>query len=156
MASPATRKARHLRLNATEAEKLLWRRLRELKHATVHFRQQAPIGPYIADFASHKLRLVIEVDGGQHGLPGQANHDHELTQWLISQGYRVLRFWNNEVLENIEGVMAEIVVAIDAPPTPDPSPPGGGESLAASITQPSPLMGEGLGGGDSSRGGENG
>jgi very-short-patch-repair endonuclease len=70
-----------------------------------HFRRQAPIGTFIADFACHSARLVIEVDGGQHGAARNAQADAERTVWLESQGYRVLRFWNFEVLGNIDGVM---------------------------------------------------
>jgi very-short-patch-repair endonuclease len=93
-----------------------------------HFRRQATIGPYFADFASHQLKIIIEVDGGQHA--GSAA-DERRTSYLASEGYRVLRFWNNDVIENMSGVLSTIDTAINAerPPTPDPSPPqaGGGE-----------------------------
>ena len=94
----------------------------------VKFRRQHPIGPYFADFASHQLKLVIERDGGQHSL---STSDEARTRYLEANGYRVLRFWNNEVGENISGVLATIDAGVNAdrPPTPDPSPPqaGGGE-----------------------------
>jgi len=116
-----------LRHDATEAEKKLWQHLRQPPFKEHHFRRQATIGPYFADFASHKLRIVIEVDGGQHSLAS----DEVRTRYLEASGYRVLRFWNNDVLENTSGVLAAIDTAIndDRPPTPDPSPPqaGGGE-----------------------------
>jgi very-short-patch-repair endonuclease len=121
-------RARALRRDATEAEKKLWQHLRQPPFEQHHFRRQATIGPYFADFASHQLRIVIELDGGQH-----ADHtaDDRRTSYLVSEGYRVLRFWNNDVLENTSGVLLTIDKAINAdrPPTPDPSPPqaGGGE-----------------------------
>jgi very-short-patch-repair endonuclease len=120
-------RARSLRRDATEAEKRLWQYLRQPPFKEHHFRRQATIGPYFADFASHHLRLVIEVDGGQHS----EDKDARRTNDLIARGYLVLRFWNNEVLENIDGVLSMIDTAVkQRPPTPDPSPPqaGGGES----------------------------
>jgi|HubBroStandDraft_4_1064222.scaffolds.fasta_scaffold94332_2 very-short-patch-repair endonuclease len=128
-------RARELRRSMTEAEKKLWWQLRQLPVETSHFRRQAAIGPYFADFACHQRRLVIEVDGGGHGEARQIAFDETRTAYLRSRGYRVLRFWNNEVLKEIEGVMSVIYAAIhdkEAPPTPDPSPPraaraGGGE-----------------------------
>jgi very-short-patch-repair endonuclease len=119
----------------SDAEKKLWWHLRRLPDDTTHFRRQATIGPYFADFACHQHRLVIEVDGGQHGDALQRVCDEARTAFLKSQGYRVLRFWNNEVLKEIDGVMEVIYAALQdtkAPPTPNPSPPfaarmGGGE-----------------------------
>jgi very-short-patch-repair endonuclease len=117
-----------LRRDATEAEKKVWQHLRQPPFKQHRFRRQATIGPYFSDFASHQLRIVIEVDGGQHS---DSTSDEARTRYLEANGYRVLRFWNNEVCENISGVLLEIDTAIDAdgPPTPDPSPPqaGGGE-----------------------------
>jgi very-short-patch-repair endonuclease len=121
-------RARALRRDATEAEKRLWQHLRQPPFKQYHFRRQATIGPYFADFASHQLRIVVEVDGGQHS--DNATDDRR-TSYLACEGYRVLRFWNNDVLENTPGVLLAIDTAINAdrPPTPDPSPPqaGGGE-----------------------------
>jgi very-short-patch-repair endonuclease len=121
-------RARTLRRDATEAEKKLWQYLRQPPFKAHHFRRQATIGPYFADFASHQLRIVVEVDGSQHSL---SKSDETRTRYLEASGYRVLRFWNNEVFENMSGVLSTIDRAIDAdrPPTPDPSPPqaGGGE-----------------------------
>jgi very-short-patch-repair endonuclease len=117
-----------LRRDTTEAEKKLWQHLRQPPFEEHHFRRQATIGPYFADFASHRLRIVIEIDGGQHSL---GTSDETRTRYLEATGYRVLRFWNNEVLENTPGVLSALDTAIyaDRPPTPDPSPPqaGGGE-----------------------------
>ncbi|HMM15189.1 MAG TPA: endonuclease domain-containing protein [Parvibaculum sp.] len=100
----ANERARTLRRNQTEAERALWQKLRVLKAEGFHFRRQAPIGTYIADFACHSFKLVIEVDGGQHNEKSGLARDAERTAWLQGEGYRVLRFWNNEVLTNIEGV----------------------------------------------------
>jgi very-short-patch-repair endonuclease len=122
------RRARDLRREATDAEKKLWQSLRQPPFKQHHFRRQATIGPYFADFASHQLRMIIEVDGGQHSLDAS---DAARTRCLEANGYRVLRFWNNDVLQNMSGVLATIDAAViaDRPPTPDPSPPqaGGGE-----------------------------
>jgi very-short-patch-repair endonuclease len=126
-------RARSLRRDATEAEKKLWQHLRQPPFKAHHFRRQATVGPYFADFASHQLRIVIEVDGGQH-LDSVA--DQRRTAYLASEGYRVLRFWNNDVLANVSGVLSAIDSAIraDRPPTPDleselrtPPKAGGGE-----------------------------
>ena len=121
-------RARTLRRDATEAERKLWQHLRQPPFKQHHFLRQATIGPYFADFASHQLKIVIELDGGQHS---ENTAEERRTSYLASDGYRVLRFWNNEVLENMSGVLWAIDTALDAdrPPTPDPSPPqaGGGE-----------------------------
>ncbi|MDF3810482.1 DUF559 domain-containing protein, partial [Rhodopseudomonas sp. BAL398] len=117
-------RARSLRRNPTDAERKLWQRLRRPGFAGAHFRRQATIGPYYADFACHSLRLVIEIDGGQHD---GSTSDVVRTKYLNAAGYRVLRFWNNDVLQNIDGVLQTIVDALPAadPPPPPPPPPGG-------------------------------
>jgi very-short-patch-repair endonuclease len=123
--------ARALRRDPTDADRKLWQVCRSLKPLGFHFRRQAPIGPYIADFVWYKGKLVIEVDGGQHAELERAR-DKRRTQWLESEGYRVLRFWNNDVLKSPEFVgevlLAEATKARQYPvaPTPDPS-PGRGE-----------------------------
>ena len=125
-APPQRALARQMRAEPTDAERKLWWHLRRrLKAPDTHFRRQVRIGRYIADFASHGLRIVIEVDGGQHAVRTEA--DAERTKALEANGYRVLRFWNNDVLMNIDGVLEEIHRAITTTPTPDPSPQGGGE-----------------------------
>jgi very-short-patch-repair endonuclease len=119
----------------TDAEKKLWWHLRRLPIETTHFRRQATIGPYFADFACPQHRLVIEIDGGQHNEARRIASDEARTAYLNSLGYRVLRFWNNEVLNEIDSVMSVIYEALcnaEPPPTPTPSPPfatrmGGGE-----------------------------
>jgi very-short-patch-repair endonuclease len=121
--------ARAMRANPTEAERKLWWHLRyRMKVPRSHFRRQMQIGPYIVDFACRRLKLVVEVDGGQHAQQTAADFDR--TQVLQANGYRVLRFWNNDVLANIEGVLEEIARAITATPTPDPSPRGEGKRSA--------------------------
>jgi very-short-patch-repair endonuclease len=113
-------RARQLRQNPTDAERKLWQRLRTLPCAA-HFRRQATIGPYFADFTCHTHRLVIEIDGGQHA---DSASDAIRTAYLETNGYRVLRFRNNNVLGNTDGVLEIIISALRvAPPTPAPSPP---------------------------------
>ena len=113
-----------MRKDPTDAEKQLWRHLcARLATPGTHFRRQVQIGPYIVDFVSHHLKLAIEVDGGQHA---ESKRDLARTRTLEDQGYRVLRFWNSDVLTNIDGVLEIIQSAITSTPTPDPSPQGGG------------------------------
>jgi len=114
-------RARNFRQNPTDAERKLWWQLRKLPLGSSHIRRQATIGPYVADFACHTNRIVIEIDGGQHA---DNTTDLARTTYLNAQGYRVLRFWNNDVLDNIDSVIETIIsVFRTAPPTPDPSPP---------------------------------
>jgi len=101
-----TRHARDLRQNMTDAERRLWRELR-CGSLGVRFRRQVPIGPYIVDFACFQRRLVIELDGGQHL---EDPRDEARDAWLREHGFRVLRFWNHEVLKNPEGVL-EVIAA---------------------------------------------
>jgi very-short-patch-repair endonuclease len=109
MTNIMSERARRLRREKTDAERKLWRDLREFNRQGFHFRQQAPIGPYIADFADLGEKLVIELDGGQHSEPKVLKTDAARTRWLQSNGYRVLRFWNNDVLTNTLSVMDTIV-----------------------------------------------
>jgi very-short-patch-repair endonuclease len=116
--------ARQMRAEPTDAERVLWQRLRhDINLTDSHFRRQAVIGPFIVDFASRKAKLVIELDGGQHDW--QQVSDVSRTIRIEAAGYGILRFWNNDVLGNLDGVLHEIQRAL--PPTPDPSPQGGGE-----------------------------
>jgi len=112
-------RARELRANATDAERRLWSILSARKLAGVRFNRQVPIGPFICDFVSRAMKLVIEVDGGQHDADRDA--DAQRTRYLEAQGYRVLRFWNNEVMENLEGVAYTIQRALADMPSPNPS-----------------------------------
>jgi very-short-patch-repair endonuclease len=111
-----TERARRLRHDATNAELALWRRLRSRSLDGHKFVRQEPIGPYTVDFICREARLIIEVDGGQHA---DNPHDVVRDQWLASHIYRVLRFWNNDVLGNVAGVLETIATALaDSPPHP--------------------------------------
>jgi len=112
-----TAKARQLRNNATDTECALWRAISARKVAGVRFNRQAPIGPYICDVIARSLLLVVEADGGQHS----AGTDAARTRYLEAEGYRVIRFWNDEVLGNLDGAAAEIEPVIADTPSPDPS-----------------------------------
>lgn len=111
-------KARSLRERSTEAERLLWSKLRDRRLAGHKFRRQHPIGPYVADFVCLAGNLVVELDGGQHGSHVEA--DERRTRWLEHRGFRVVRFWNNELIENTNGVLRAIAEALssDGPPSP--------------------------------------
>ena len=100
-------RAKRLRGNLTEAEKHLWFQLRRRQLDGYRFRRQVPLGPYVADFACLEEKLIVELDGGQHAL--EAERDAKRDQWFADRGYRVLRFWNNDVLSNTEAVLAEIL-----------------------------------------------
>ena len=101
-----TKLARGLRKSHTDAELLLWKYLRTRQMDGVKFRRQQPIGKYIVDFVSFEKRIVIELDGGQHSA--EQERDRERDNWLSKQGFKVLRFWDNEVLQNLEGVLEVI------------------------------------------------
>jgi very-short-patch-repair endonuclease len=98
--------AKRLRTNSTDAERLLWSRLRAHRLQGFKFKRQQPLGNYVVDFVCFEAHLVIELDGGQHLLAKE--EDKARDAWLASMGFRVLRFWNNEVLENLEGVLTRI------------------------------------------------
>jgi very-short-patch-repair endonuclease len=102
-----------MRHEPTDAERVLWQHLRRLSVDGSHFRRQATIGPYFADFACHAARLVIELDGGQHNQTDGMIRDGRRTADLKARGYRVLRFWNNDVLTNREGVLLTILDALE-------------------------------------------
>jgi very-short-patch-repair endonuclease len=95
--------ARALRTSSTDVENLLWRQLRRKQFAGQKFRRQQPIDNYIVDFVCFEKRVVIEVDGGQHA--SERDKDAERDEYLIRNGFKVLRFWNNEVLQNMDGVL---------------------------------------------------
>lgn len=121
--SSSTAIARRLRRDATDSERKIWLLLRA-HFPTARFRRQVPIRHYIVDFVSHRARLVIEIDGGQHSPEVDAHR----TAAIEAEGYRIVRFWNNEVLENPEGCMVLLGIAL-------------GEITP---TQPSPIKGEGF------------
>jgi very-short-patch-repair endonuclease len=104
--------ARRLRANTTDAEMKLWRYLKRMEINGSHFRRQVPVGPYVADFACLASRLVVEPDGSQHGESANPAKDDRRTLWLESEGYRVLRFWNNDIVENLDGVLDTIHAAL--------------------------------------------
>ena len=156
--------AKALRQRQTDAEGLLWHYLRKKQLGGFKFRRQQPIGPYIVDFACMPEKLLVELDGGQHAE--RAAHDQRRDAFLRSKGYRVLRFWNNEVFENCYGVLERVYEALRNPPPrqPEPAgsiaatpPQGGSDGTPSTVTgstpspfssSPSPLEGEGWGGGD--------
>ena len=105
-----SRQGRALRANQTEAETRLWLGLRDRRLGGAKFRRQVPVGPYVADFACYTARLIVELDGGQHAENAEA--DALRTDWLEAQGFRVLRFWNNDVMANIDGVLERISAAL--------------------------------------------
>ncbi len=129
---PTLAKAKRLRRDLTDAERKLWSILRNSQLDGAKFRRQQPIGPFIADFVCQNARLIIEADGGQHA---ESLGDARRTKFLEGKGYRVLRFWNNNIVENVAGV-AEVISAALATPHP----------AQAAPESPSPSRGEGLSG----------
>ena len=108
--------ARELRLNQTDAEASIWSHLRNRQLHNAKFRRQIAIDPYIVDFICTDHMLIIELDGGQH--TEQNSYDETRTSFLESRGYRVLRFWNNDVLANTEGVLDMIMAELKKSPSP--------------------------------------
>ena len=115
----AVLRARQLRRDSTDAEQRLWRALRS-KLPQYKWRRQMPVGPYFADFACFAERLIVELDGSQHAEA--VEHDAARSRFLEAQGYRVRRFWNNEVNDNIDGVLTAIAAEL----SPSPSQPSAG------------------------------
>ncbi|HEY1721656.1 MAG TPA: DUF559 domain-containing protein [Magnetospirillaceae bacterium] len=103
-------RARQLRANATDAERRLWSLLRDRRLQKYKFRRQRPVGPYIVDFICMEHRLIIEADGGQHA---DSDRDERRTIWLEARNWRVLRFWNNEILSNPRGVAERILEVLE-------------------------------------------
>ena len=129
MHSLYTERARTLRKQATDAEKLLWKYLRAKQLRSIKFRRQQPIGNYIVDFVCFSHKLVIELDGGQHAQPTHQLKDQKRDEWLQGQGFKVIRFWNTDVLNNIEGVVETIhyeIFGVPFSPSPNPSHQGRG------------------------------
>ena len=115
--------AKQLRTDATDCERMLWACLRRKQFAGLRFRRQQPIGRYIADFYCSAAKLVIELDGSQHGTCESVAHDAERDEWLKSQGYRVLRFSNDMFLKDRASVLDAIELAIQDSAVPLPEPP---------------------------------
>jgi very-short-patch-repair endonuclease len=115
--------AKQLRQNLTDAERLLWRLLRAHRLCGQKFRRQHPLGPYIVDFVHLGAKLVVEADGGQHL---ESVSDSERDAWLADRGYRVVRFWNDQILREPEAVLEQIlsVLQVSSPSPPTPLPPG--------------------------------
>jgi len=109
-------RAKDMRREPTEAERKLWRLLRAHRLQEMKFRRQHPIGPYIADFACFQAKFIIELDGGHHAEGPQAAHDARRRSFVEQRGWRVLRFWNSDVLQNPEGVQETILAAISGEP----------------------------------------
>jgi very-short-patch-repair endonuclease len=126
-----TKVARQLRSRMTDAERKLWFALKDRRFAAFKFRRQVPVGPYIADFLCYERRLIVEVDGGQHA---DSMRDVERDNWLAQNEFRVARFWNNDVLKNLEGVLTVLVEQLERTPHP---------SSRLRETPPSPARGEG-------------
>jgi len=113
-----------LRRNATDAERALWFELRGRRLQGCKFKRQWTLGPYIVDFCCLEARLVVEADGGQYGDEADAHR----TAWLQKEGFRVVRFWNNDVLTNMDGVLETIVATLKVDPHPGPLPQAGEEA----------------------------
>jgi very-short-patch-repair endonuclease len=131
VSSRARDRARSLRRDSTDAERIIWSAVRAHRMGGASFRRQTPIGPYIADFVCHEARLVIELDGGQHySVAGEAR-DARRDAFLAAKGFRVLRFSNYDVVANRAGVLETIAAAIRGEgPLPVP-PPQAGEGTSA-------------------------
>lgn len=122
-------RAKALRRKHTNAEILLWAALRKLRTQGLKFRRQQPIGQYIVDFVCFNKHLIIEVDGSQHDVESVFNtSDQKRSIWLESQGFHILRFWNNDVLMNMDGVISKILDDVsNLSPSPDLPHRGGGK-----------------------------
>jgi very-short-patch-repair endonuclease len=130
--------ARQLRKNLTDAERRLWSRLRVEQIAGCKFRRQAPIGRFIVDFVCYQENLIVELDGGQHAI--RTREDDERTAWLNSQGFQVVRFWNNLIFEDLDAVLESIALVLRPTPHPNPPPQGGrgpegGESQTSILSE---------------------
>ncbi|WP_431850432.1 endonuclease domain-containing protein [Allosphingosinicella sp.] len=128
--------AKHSRSHPTDAEHRLWLILRAKRLGGWKFRREPPIGPYRPDFVCYSAKLIVEADGGQHGPERDGGRD----EWLCSQGFRILRFWNNDILTNEEGVLTTIVSALEA------SAAASSRDARTPLPNPSPTRGEGLSG----------
>ena len=122
-------RARRLRNRSTDAERLLWSKLRDRRMMDCKFRRQFPVGRYVVDFVCWEHSLIIELDGGHH--QAQQDYDRVRTEWLQSRGFVVLRYWDNDVLTELDSVLESISEVLrkrmaTSSPSPQPSPPGEG------------------------------
>ena len=109
-------KAKSLRTHQTEAEQRLWYHLRAHRFMGLKFKRQKPMGPYIVDFVCLEHRLIIELDGGQHA--DQKSYDSQRDAWLRGQGFQVMRFWNNDVMKQLDEVLEQIRITLSPGPSP--------------------------------------
>lgn len=100
--------ARNLRRNSTIQERRLWNLLKNRQFYNLKFKRQQPIGDYIVDFICKEAKIIVEIDGGQHNEHENIEYDKTRTEYLNNLGYKVIRFWNNEIYENIDGVMSKL------------------------------------------------
>ncbi len=114
--------AKNLRERSTDAEKVLWQYLRAKRFAGLKFKRQQPIGNYIVDFVCFEKKLIIELDGGQHAQPAEKQKDSQRDLWFEEQGYKVLRFWDNELFADIESVLEVIWAHCPVHPPLNPLP----------------------------------
>jgi very-short-patch-repair endonuclease len=126
-----TATARKLRTATTDVERILWQRIRAYRLGGFKFKRQEPIGRYVVDFVCYEGKLVVELDGGQHAEAH--THDAERDVWLRGQGFAVLRYWNNEVIENLDGVLEDILRHLALPPSLAPSHRGRGDWAVRAI-----------------------
>jgi very-short-patch-repair endonuclease len=128
--------AKHSRSHPTDAEHRLWELLRAKRLSSYKFRREPPIGPYRPDFVCHSAKLIVEADGGQHSPERDGTRD----AWLVGEGFRILRFWNNDIFNNEEGVLTTILSALEA------SAAASSRDARTPLPNPSPTRGEGLSG----------
>ena len=103
-------KARNLRREQTPQEKIIWSIIRNRQFYGLKFKRQVPIGKYIADFCCNEKKIIIEIDGGQHNEPQNIEYDNKRTEFMESEGYKVIRLWNNDINNNLEGVYKKIQI----------------------------------------------
>ena len=126
--------SRQLRKNMTPQEKRLWSAIRNRQFFGYRFRRQFPIGQYIVDFICREKKIIIEIDGGQHKEDIKIYYDNKRTEYLTTEGYKVIRFWNNEIDKNLVGVyekLKEVFNVTDTVTPPQPSPSGAGADFVA-------------------------
>jgi very-short-patch-repair endonuclease len=129
-------RAKELRGRMTDAERRLWYRLRAHRLTGCKFKRQVPIGSYVVDFASLERKLIVEVDGGQHADNAA---DQRRDAWLRANGYRVIRFWNHDVLRQTDSVLEEIVAAVEMTATPLPARHSASTTRVNALTARHPL-----------------